>query len=119
MIIEYQEEFLFPEYIFEEIEEHKQELFNKSRLSQEEYDLLLNKILSKVKIVKTSEIIKYREEALSIMNKIDADDALFIACALAYPDSAIWSDDKRLKKQNKIRIFSTSEMMSYLSKKDF
>jgi predicted nucleic acid-binding protein len=62
------------------------------------------------------EVLKlHKKEALEIVKDIDLDDVVFIACALAYPDSSIWSDDKKLKKQNKIKILNTAEMIKYLS----
>jgi len=36
------------------------------------------------------------------------------ACALAYKDSVIWSDDKKLKKQSEIQIINTSEMYNII-----
>ena len=52
-----------------------------------------------------------KEEALEIVKDIDIDDTLFVACALAFPNSIIWSDDKKLKEQNKINILNTKEIM--------
>lgn len=52
-------------------------------------------------------------EALSLVRTIDQDDAIFVACALAYRDSILWSDDKRLKFVQKINVFNTFEMIGY------
>jgi predicted nucleic acid-binding protein len=106
--------FLFPSYIFQELEKHKQVILKKSSLSEEEFNILLNLILSKFFIVPDSILYPYRKKALEIMRRIDSDDMIFIACALAYPNSVIWSNDKKLKNQKKVKILNTKEIMKFL-----
>jgi len=115
IILEYDGFFLFPAFIFEEMEKHKEELFKKSGMNWMDFDRLLNLILKKVFIVSNKVLHPYRKEALEIIKDIDPDDVIFVACALAYPDSIIWSDDKRLKNQTKVRIMNTKEMMKKLN----
>lgn len=62
-------------------------------------------------IVPNEITLPFRKSALEIIKDIDIDDTLFIACALAFPDSIIWSEDKKLKKQNKIKVLNTKEIM--------
>ena len=114
IILEYGGFFLFPSFIFEEMEKHKETLLKKSEMKAKDFNLLLNILLRKVMIVPTEVLFPYRKEAYEIVKDIDPDDILFIACALAYPDSFIWSDDKKLKQQSKIRIVNTSEMLNVL-----
>jgi len=114
LILEYGKQFLFPEFIFEEMEKHKDELFRKSGMTTEDLNQLLQLIIKKILIVPNSILIPYREEALEIIKEIDIDDVLFIACALAYPNSILWSNDKDLKKQNKVTVLSTAEIIKVL-----
>ena len=114
LILEYEEQFLFPEFIFEEMEKHKEELFRKSGMTTEDLNKLLQLIIKKILIVPNSILIPYRKEALEIIKEIDIDDVLFIACALAYPNSILWSNDKDLKKQNKVTVLSTAEIIKVL-----
>ena len=60
--------------------------------------------MKKVLLIPKESLKVYRAEAVNIVKGIDTDDAVFIACALAYPNSIIWSDDKKLKKQDKIKL---------------
>lgn len=113
IILEYRDSFLFPYYIFNEFEKHKSYLIEKSNISIEDFNKLLELILSKVTIIPPEVLQKHKSEALNIVKDIDKDDVIFFACALAYPGSAIWSDDKALKKQHAIKIFNTSEMLKY------
>lgn len=105
---------LFPELEFREIENHKKEILKKSELSEKEFNILLISLLKYIKIIKTEKILDYREEANEIMSKIDPDDAMFIATALAF-DALIWSDDKHLKMQNKIKVLNTVDIIKTLS----
>ena len=110
IILEYEGHFLFPSYIFEEFEKYKVEILRKSGMNIIEFNKLLSIILRKVLIVPTETLIPYREEALEIIGEIDVKDVIFIACALAYPNSVLWTDDKRLKKQDNIKVLNTSEI---------
>ena len=117
IILEYNGYFLFPSFIFEEMEEHKKELLDKSGLKIGEFNNLLELILKKVEIVPNEILKKYKQKALEIVKNIDVTDALFVACALAYSNSLIWTEDKRLKEQDKIKICNTKEIINLLKLK--
>lgn len=112
IILEYEGFFLFPQYIFEEMEEHIEELLKKSKLPKNEFNTLLAIILKKVMIIPNNVLFPYRNKALDIVKDIDKDDILFVACALAYPNSIIWSNDKRLKNQKSVRVLNTNEILN-------
>ncbi len=114
LILEYEGFFLFPEHIFIELQKHKQELIEKSKMNEPDFDKLLFLILRRVIIVPSKRLDLFKEEAIQIMKNIDIDDAIFIACALTYDNSVIWSDDKALKKQNKVKILNTHEVVKIL-----
>ncbi len=131
LILEYEGVFLFPSFIFEEIEAHKQELLEKSGMGQDDFELLLALLLKKVVIVPKEALASHRKEALEITAKLDPNDAVFFACALAHPESIIWSEDKitksskdldmrfllethKLKKQGRVRVLNTGEIAEIL-----
>jgi len=114
IILDYENHFLFPSYIFEEMEKHKTELLTKSKMKEKDFEELLRLLLQKVTIIPNEVLLHYRDRAYEIIKDIDPDDVTFIACALAFPDSVIWSDDKKLKQQLKIRIITTNEMYSLI-----
>ena len=111
IILEYDGFFLFPSYIFIEMEKHKDYLLKKSGMSKEDFDQLLQIILKKVVIIPNEVLVSYKQEAYEIVKDIDPDDVIFFACALAHPNSIIWSNEKRLKKQNKVKVYLTEEIM--------
>lgn len=116
LILEYEGFFLFPEYIFTEMQNHKQELLDKSGMNKTDFDKLLFLILRRVIIVSNKALKSFKKESINIMKNIDIDDAVFIACALAYEDSIVWSDDKALKKQNTVKVLNTKEIVEILEK---
>jgi len=117
IILEYEKLFLFSLFIFEEMEEHKQELLNKSKMNKEEFEILLSLILKKVIVVPYETLSPFKDKALKLVKDIDKDDIIFVACALAYKDSIIWSDDKGLKKLKNIKVLNTREIINYIMKK--
>jgi predicted nucleic acid-binding protein len=116
IILEYDGFFLFPSFIFEETEKYKVELLRKSKMKKKDFELLLWLLLQKVKIIETESLIPYEKEAYELVKDIDVNDTIFFACALAYPNSIVWSDDKKLKNQTKIKVVNTSEIYSLLFK---
>ena len=92
------------------MEKHKEELLKKSEMKTKQFEALLFIILQKVRIIPTDILHPYRKKAYEAMKNIDPDDTLFIACALAFPQSILWSDDKKLKQQTLVHIINTQEM---------
>ena len=111
IIINTDNQLLVPEIHFEEIEEHKNELLEKSSLSEEDFYALISRLSKYFKIINNDEILPFIEEAENIMGKIDKDDVPIIATSLAYGVCPIWSDDSHFKQQKKIKIFTTKEMI--------
>lgn len=117
LIIKYEDFFLFPSYIFIEMEKHKSELLIKSKMQENEFNCLLQILLKRVIIIPNEKLIPYRKEAYDIIKDIDPNDAIFIASALAYSNSFLWTDDKKLKKQNRVNILETKDMIRLIEDK--
>ena len=110
LILEYEGAFLFPAFIFEEMEKHQGMLLQKSGMSERDFQLLLGVLLRKVAIVPSEALLPYRQRAWEAVKTIDPDDVLFIACALAYPGGILWSDDRRLRRQDAVTVMNTGEI---------
>lgn len=110
LVVNSKHNLLFPEFEFEEINNHKEEILKKSGLSEDELQKLFSYLLKYVKIVKIKEILPYKNQAFDIIGNIDRDDVIFIATALAY-NASVWSDDKDFKKQNKVKILTTKDIV--------
>lgn len=97
----------------EEINKHKEELLIKSNLNETEFKILLRILIDKLTPLDDPLIKMEMKEAEEIMDKIDPDDTPFIAAAIS-TNADIWSDDTHFNKQNRIRIWKTSELAKLL-----
>ena len=101
-----------PEFLFEEIEKYKEEIIQKSGLSEVEFDLALAIIKSKISVVPEQEFSSSFAQAEEVCP--DPNDREYFALAISLHCS-IWSNDKRLKNQNDINVISTTELLDKLN----
>jgi predicted nucleic acid-binding protein len=112
----YSDKFLLltPKFTLEELKGNRKEILTKTRLSGTAFESLLSIIMSNLYVVDDS-IIKYKlEEAKRIMDKIDKNDTPFIALALAIANDGIWTDDKHFERQNRIKVWKTSDLIRFI-----
>src|SRR3989344_2705860 len=69
-----------PVFVFEEIEEHKAEILEKTKRTELQLQDLIDNLLNLIKLVPKSEILSFIEEAAKITH--DPDDVAYIALAL-------------------------------------
>ena len=98
-----------PEYIFEEFEEHKLEILDKTQRTNEDFDKLIDILKKRIKTISNEETEKFIPEAEKISPNKDDIDYFALALKLRCP---IWSQDKELKSQSKIKIYSTEELIN-------
>jgi len=96
-----------PEYVFTELEKHKEELVNKTERTTEEFFRLVETLKRRIVIVPLEELFPYVGEAEKLTP--DPGDMAYFALALKL-NCAIWSNDKKLKEQNKIKVYNTHEL---------
>ena len=101
-------------YALDEIENHMDYIIGKSGLPKENVDTLLNLIMEKIDIVTHEEIEAKMNEAMEIMEKIDQKDAPILACALAIQNDGIWSEDKHLHKQKRVKAWHSEDLLEYI-----
>ena len=100
-----------PEYVFTEFEEHEEEILEKSERTHEEFFRLLEILKRRIVLVPLEELVPYVEEAEKITP--DPDDTEYFALTLKLKCS-IWSNDKKFKKQDKVKVYSTSELIKLI-----
>lgn len=100
-------EFYSPIFVFDEFKEHEEEILSKTHRTKEEFYLVLESLQEIISFIPEKEFICYLSEAEKICP--DSDDIVYFALALKL-DCGIWSDDKKLKEQNIIKIYSTQEV---------
>lgn len=96
-----------PEYLFVEIKEHFDEIASKTKLSKEELKNLLEIMEEEIRLVPVEEFEDMVDEADRASP--DPDDAPYFALALKF-FCPLWSNDKRLKEQERVTVLSTPEV---------
>src|SRR3989338_10405063 len=104
-------EFIAPEFIRSEMDEHFSECHAKSDLSEHEFELRLLEIEELITFIEESEYEEFLAKAKSEI--VDPDDSDFLALALS-ANASIWSNDPHFKKQSLVPVFTTSELVKLL-----
>jgi predicted nucleic acid-binding protein len=104
-------EFYAPEHIFHEIENHKNEVIRKSSLTENEFYIVLDSVLTNVTTTPEKEFVKHIPKAWDIMKDIDPDDFPFLALALSFENEGIWTNDKHFLKQKLVKVWRTKDLL--------
>ena len=97
-----------PEFALEEINAHESEILTKTGLPEEEFSKLKGDLAIAVAFIPIEEYKELLESALNISPDPNDVDFLALAMKLKLP---LWSNDTLLKKQNKVEVFSTSDLL--------
>jgi predicted nucleic acid-binding protein len=101
-------ELIAPEFLLIEFSSHKKEILSKTHRTEEEFNRLLRVFTRRIKLVPSEEFKDYIYEALKLL-PTHTKDSPYLALALEH-DACIWSEDRELKKQSKIEIYTTEEL---------
>ena len=102
---------LLPVIALTEIENHKYDLLERYGLDGSIFQKTIELLIEKMTLVRAEKYNHQGHNASEILSSIDPDDVPFIACALAFPGSIIWSEDKRLKRQITVPVLNTEEIL--------
>ena len=108
------EDLIFPEIVLDELRKYKEELISKSMLNEVEFDEVLSLILKYIRIIPNEQLKPHKKEAWELIKEYSPEDVMFIACCLAFDNSILWSDDKKLKRQEKVKVLNTAEITKLL-----
>lgn len=100
-----------PSFIFREFQKHRKEILSKTKRTEEEFNHLLLSLRSILKVIPESDFCKFNELACRVSP--DINDASYLALALKL-NCGIWSNDKKLKEQDFVKVYSTSDLINLL-----
>ncbi len=104
-------ELIAPEFSLEEINKHKSEIIKKTKISEEEFKVSKIDLAISIKFFPLEDYRNFLKEAIDISP--DPNDIDFFALALK-TNSPLWTNDTKLKKQNKVKIISTEELIKII-----
>src|SRR3989344_1732501 len=99
------------EFIFSEFEKYEDLIKEKTERTDEEFDRFMEIIERRIKLIPYEEFELFMEEAEKICP--DPKDVQYFALALKLK-CGLWSDDKKLKNQDKVKIYSTEDVLKFL-----
>lgn len=104
-----------PEFLLEELEEHKSEILVKSSLSEPELETQLALLEKRITFIPLPDFEDKVGEAYELGP--DKDDVLYLALGLKH-DCGIWTNDKDLKKQGAVKVYTTGELVKKFAKSE-
>lgn len=100
-----------PQLLFEELENNKEEIIQKSKLTLDQFEWLYLILKHNINVIAEDEFLYCREQAENICP--DEKDIVYFALAL-HLEAALWTNEKKLKEQKHIVVYATHELMSLL-----
>ena len=101
-----------PEFVFKEIIARREKLLKYSKLSPSEFGFLMDKLFKNIQVVPMSEYESRLSEAKAIFPEHQKDSPYFaLSLKLNIP---LWSNEKLHKRQSKIEVYTTSEILKEL-----
>lgn len=111
ILLDSRDKFYSPDFLISEIENHEELILQKSELGMEEYEALLDLMLSEIEVRSMEEYEdEIEEEARSLIGGQDRKDIPFIALALKR-DCKVWSDDTDFQEQEEVEVVTTEDMI--------
>lgn len=106
-------ELITPDFTLGELYKHKVEIYQKAKVPEDYFNVLINLILTYIEIIPFSDYKDILNEAKRLIK--DRQDVPFLALALT-KNIPIWSDDEHFQKQSKVKIFKTVDLLRLLRK---
>lgn len=106
-------ELFAPKFVLKEFLKYRKIIYSKFKGSKEDFSNLLENAMAEIKLADDEELVSYLQAVKTLTR--DEKDWLYLACALK-EDTIIWSNDKEFKKQKRIKIKTTEEMIKEFGK---
>lgn len=99
-----------PDFVLEELLNDKQKVMGFADIDDFEFSFLYSLLTEEIKVFPEPEYGKFLPDARNIFpHDSDKDDSYFaLALSKGIP---LWSDEKRHKRQSKVKVYSTSELL--------
>ena len=96
------------EFIIEEFFKYEKEIMQKTHRTREQFIIIMHQLRDIITVIHKEEYSHFIVEAEKFSP--DPKDVMYFALAIKLGGN-IWSNDKLLKNQNKVKVYLTSEIM--------
>jgi len=100
-----------PDFFIDEFMKYEDLILQKMHRTKEKYLEILHSLKDIIKTIPKEEFSEYLDSAENISP--DEKDVPYLALAMKLK-CAIWSNDKKLKEQDKVKVYSTKEIMEMI-----
>ncbi len=100
-----------PSHLLDEFAKHREELLEKTRRSEQDFFETMELLKRRIEFHDWEATIPFAEKAREISP--DESDWPYFALALKL-GAGLWSNDKKLKKQGQIKVWTTGELIDLL-----
>jgi predicted nucleic acid-binding protein len=100
-----------PHHMIQELQKYEKFIAQKAKRAESNYISALHSLGEIITLIKGEEVYEYKELAEAICP--DKGDVPYFALALKLK-CAIWSNDKKLKQQNVVKVYSTEDIMKII-----
>lgn len=104
------------DYVLKELNKYETYILKKANMTKRDFDLLFDLVMENTSIISDNKIKTHMKQAIDIMKDIDINDSPILACALSIPNEGIWTEDKDFDKQNKVTIWKTKDLKTFLKR---
>jgi predicted nucleic acid-binding protein len=101
-----------PEFVLVEFSKHKDEILSKTHRDEEEFSEVLSVLEDRIKFIPKQDFEEFILEAKELLLE-HLKDVPYLALALKF-ECPIWSQDKFLRKQSKVKVLTTNELLKLL-----
>jgi len=115
IITQFPSKLLSPDTLVSSVKKYSNLIIKKSRLQKREFEVLFESLMANITVVEENIYSDNIVKADSLIGKVDIENVPYPALALSVPNDGIWSDDKHLKQQKKVRVFTTEEIVKFIS----
>ncbi len=102
--------FYAPDYIETELYKHRPYLLKKAKISEQDFDILMQTLLNRVVLVPFEEFSAEFNHAMQVMETVDENDSVFLAVGISLGIDGIWTEDRHFLKQDILKIYSTRDL---------
>ena len=102
-----------PKETFSELLKYTDEICDKSSITKKDFDRIRKMLSSLIKAIPQSTFRQEFNAAKSFLSDSSKEDAPFIGLAF-YLGIPLWSNDKALKKQDKVKVILTSDLLKII-----
>ncbi|MFH0713192.1 MAG: PIN domain-containing protein [Candidatus Micrarchaeota archaeon] len=122
LLLRFDLELFSPEYLFEELNEHREEIIRKAKINEQDFEDFCQVIRRIIHIVPKTTYAHHLAEAAGVIE--DENDWPFAAVALSAGDCGIWSNDPHFTQKSKelfekhcITIWTTHRLYEFINDK--